>query len=51
LFERQGALVSRVLRTQLGSLALDRLLSRGRFRELSSEELEALLATAQGGGV
>jgi 23S rRNA pseudouridine2605 synthase len=50
LFERQGALVSRVLRTQLGSLALDRHLSRGRFRELSSEELEALLATAEGGG-
>jgi 23S rRNA pseudouridine2605 synthase len=50
LFERQGALVSRVLRTQMGSLALDRHLSRGRFRELSSEELEALLATAEGGG-
>ncbi|MFL6605132.1 MAG: S4 domain-containing protein [Steroidobacteraceae bacterium] len=50
LFERQGALVSRVLRTQMGSLALDRHLSRGRFRELSSEELDALLATAQGGG-
>jgi 23S rRNA pseudouridine2605 synthase len=51
LFERQGALVSRVLRTQLGSLALDRHLSRGRFRELSAEELEALLATADGGVV
>jgi 16S rRNA U516 pseudouridylate synthase RsuA-like enzyme len=51
LFERQGALVSRVLRTQLGSLALDRHLSRGRFRELSSEELDALLATAQSAGV
>ena len=50
LFERQGALVSRVLRTQMGSLALDRHLSRGRFRELSSEELDALLATAEGGG-
>jgi 16S rRNA U516 pseudouridylate synthase RsuA-like enzyme len=37
------------LRTQLGSLALDRLLSRGRFRELSPEELEALLATAESG--
>ena len=48
LFERQGALVSRVLRTQLGSLALDRLLSRGRFRELTAEELEALLAAAEG---
>jgi 23S rRNA pseudouridine2605 synthase len=49
LFERQGSLVSRVLRTHLGSLALDRHLSRGRFRELSSEELEALLATAGSG--
>jgi 23S rRNA pseudouridine2605 synthase len=48
LFERQGALVSRVLRTQLGSLALDRHLSRGRFRELSPEELEALMAKTQG---
>jgi 23S rRNA pseudouridine2605 synthase len=48
LFERQGALVSRVLRTQLGSLALDRHLSRGRFRELSAEELQTLLATAEG---
>jgi 23S rRNA pseudouridine2605 synthase len=48
LFERQGALVSRVLRTQLGSLALDRLLSRGQFRELTAEELEALLAAADG---
>jgi 23S rRNA pseudouridine2605 synthase len=50
LFERQGALVSRVLRTQMGSLALDRHLSRGRFRELSPEELEALLATVESGG-
>jgi 23S rRNA pseudouridine2605 synthase len=49
LFERQGALVSRVLRIQLGSLALDRLLSRGQFRELTDEELQALLATAEGG--
>lgn len=47
LFERQGALVSRVLRTQLGSLSLDRNMSRGRFRELSSDELDALLAAAQ----
>lgn len=44
LFERQGALVSRVLRTQLGPLALDRHLSRGRFRELRPEELDSLLA-------
>jgi len=45
LFERQGALVSRVLRTRLGSLALDRHLSRGRFRELQSQELAALMAS------
>lgn len=44
LFERQGALVSRVLRIQLGSLALDRHLARGQFRELEPEELVALLA-------
>jgi 23S rRNA pseudouridine2605 synthase len=42
LFERQGALVSRVLRTQLGPLLLDRHLSRGRFRKLSPEELDGL---------
>jgi 23S rRNA pseudouridine2605 synthase len=44
LFERQGALVSRILRTNLGGLALDRHLSRGRFRELAPEELASLLA-------
>jgi len=47
LFERQGALVSRVLRTHLGSLTLDRSMSRGRFRELSSDELEAFLISTQ----
>jgi 23S rRNA pseudouridine2605 synthase len=45
LFERQGALVSRILRTNLGGLALDRHLSRGRFRELAPAELDSLLAT------
>jgi len=44
LIERQGALVSRVLRTRLGPLALERSLSRGRFRELSQDELRALLS-------
>jgi 23S rRNA pseudouridine2605 synthase len=44
LLERQGALVSRVLRTQLGSLALGRVLGRGHSRELEPGELEALLA-------
>ncbi len=43
LFERQGAIVSRVLRTRLGSVALDRALGRGHFRELTPEELQAFL--------
>jgi 23S rRNA pseudouridine2605 synthase len=43
LFERQGAMVSRVLRTQLGPLALERSLARGHFRELTPEELKSLL--------
>jgi 23S rRNA pseudouridine2605 synthase len=43
LFERQGALVSRVLRTRLGSIELERNVSRGRFRELSGEEVRTLL--------
>ena len=42
LFERQGALVSRVLRTQLGPVTLERALGRGQFRELRSEELKEL---------
>jgi len=44
LLERQAALVSRVLRTRLGPLALERSLPRGRFRELTQEELRALLS-------
>ncbi len=44
LFERQGALVSRVLRTKLGPLALERSMPRGRFRELTNEELDAITA-------
>jgi 23S rRNA pseudouridine2605 synthase len=42
LFERQGALVSRVLRTRVGALLLDRLLSRGQFRPLTKDEIGAL---------
>ena len=42
LFERQGALVSRVLRTRLGGLSLERSLGRSQFRELTQEELAAL---------
>ena len=44
LLERAGAQVSRVLRTRLGPLALERSLGRGRFRELTQEELRALLS-------
>jgi len=44
LFERQGALVSRVLRTQLGPIALGRELGRGQARELESDELRELLS-------
>ena len=53
LLERQGVQVSRVLRTRLGPLGLERSLGRGRFRELSQEELRALLsgtAADPGGG-
>jgi 23S rRNA pseudouridine2605 synthase len=44
LFERQGALVSRVLRTRLGAVSLERQLARGRFRPLAPAELDSLLA-------
>ena len=44
LFERQGALVSRVLRTRLGPIALGRALGRGQARELESGELRGLLS-------
>jgi 23S rRNA pseudouridine2605 synthase len=47
LFERQGALVSRVLRTRLGTLLLERSLPRGRFRLLSAAELDALTGAPQ----
>jgi 23S rRNA pseudouridine2605 synthase len=45
LFERHGALVSRVLRTKLGPLALDRELSRGQFRPLTPDEIQSLIAS------
>lgn len=47
LFERQGALVSRVLRVSLGPLVLTRDLSRGQFRAL--DEMEAAALGAAGG--
>jgi 23S rRNA pseudouridine2605 synthase len=43
LLERQGVTVSRLLRIRLGSLLLERSLPRGRSRELSAEEIAALL--------
>ena len=50
LFERHGALVSRVLRTRLGAVALPRSLARGRFRELTKQELDALLSAGEASG-
>jgi 23S rRNA pseudouridine2605 synthase len=46
LFERQGALVSRVLRISMGTLKLDKGLSRGQHRQLTAEEVTALLHPA-----
>jgi 23S rRNA pseudouridine2605 synthase len=46
LFERQAALVSRVLRTRLGPLTLARNIARGQFRELTREQTQALTAMA-----
>jgi 23S rRNA pseudouridine2605 synthase len=43
LLERAGVAVSRLLRTQLGTLELERALPRGRHRELRPEELSSLL--------
>lgn len=43
LFERQGALVSRVQRTHLGPITMERSLGRGHFRDLTPEELQTLL--------
>jgi 23S rRNA pseudouridine2605 synthase len=43
LFERQGALVSRVLRVSMGSLKLDKSLARGQHRQLTDEEVSAML--------
>jgi 23S rRNA pseudouridine2605 synthase len=43
LFERQGALVSRVLRISVGSLKLEKDLARGQHRQLDEEQTAALL--------
>ncbi len=42
--ERQGAQVSRILRTGLGGLTLERSLSRGHSRQLTDQELALLLS-------
>lgn len=44
LFERQAAIVSRVLRTRLGPLELERSLARGHYREMTPEEVQGLLS-------
>ncbi|MEN9705163.1 MAG: hypothetical protein RLZZ393_1042 [Pseudomonadota bacterium] len=49
LVERQGGVVSRVLRVQLGPLVLDRSLGRGQFRALDPDQIEALLAPPAAG--
>jgi 23S rRNA pseudouridine2605 synthase len=46
LLERQGVSSSRLLRTRLGAVQLERALPRGRWRELSEAETEALLHPA-----
>jgi 23S rRNA pseudouridine2605 synthase len=43
LFERQGALVSRVLRISVGSLKLEKDLARGQHRQVDAEQTAALL--------
>lgn len=46
LFERQGVLVSRVLRVAIGSLKLDKTLSRGQYRQLEEAEIAALTSAS-----
>ena len=43
LLERSGVSVSRLLRIRMGTLQLERGLSRGQWRELTAEELASLL--------
>jgi 23S rRNA pseudouridine2605 synthase len=43
LIERQAVTLTRALRTRLGTLALPPTLARGRWRELTAEELSALV--------
>jgi 23S rRNA pseudouridine2605 synthase len=46
LFERQGVLVSRVLRVAMGTVKLDKGLSRGQFRQLEQADIAGLLSPA-----
>jgi 16S rRNA U516 pseudouridylate synthase RsuA-like enzyme len=43
LFERQGVLVSRILRVSMGAVKLDKGLSRGQFRQLEEADIASLL--------
>ena len=43
LFERQGVLVSRILRVSMGAVKLDKSLSRGQFRQLEADDVDSLL--------
>jgi 23S rRNA pseudouridine2605 synthase len=43
LFERQGALVSRVMRVAIGDVKLDKSLARGQYRQLEEADVAALL--------
>jgi len=47
LFERQGALVSRTQRVAVGSLKLEKSLARGQYRQLTDDEIGALLKPAR----
>jgi 23S rRNA pseudouridine2605 synthase len=49
LFERQGLVVSRVLRVAIGAVRLDKTLARGHFRQLVDEEIATLLDAAPAG--
>ena len=50
LFERQGALVSRVLRISVGSLKLEKDLARGQHRQLDDEQTANLLNPSKAAG-
>jgi 23S rRNA pseudouridine2605 synthase len=49
LLERQAVSVSRLMRTRLGTLQLERSLARGQWREVTEEELAALLSAPAAG--